>query len=113
PADLSMYDAIAVFPLGYNYFPFDTLSPTTQRHLIDYLKSGGRLYAESRSFFLSHYRNDSLHYDYDTLWHFIGLQAEYIDAVEVTYDGIEGIDSEFTTGLHAEVPWNYGSGGSD
>ncbi|HZK76476.1 MAG TPA: hypothetical protein VFD13_06165, partial [Candidatus Kapabacteria bacterium] len=99
PKDLPNYDAIFVFPDGY-----DSIKFSDQISLIDYLKAGGRLYAETGSFdgmfFL---RNpfgpyDTIH-DPDTLWHFLGLRREIIDNVVNTYELYFGVDSEFTAGL--------------
>jgi hypothetical protein len=102
PPDISQYDAILFFPDSRNGYPSDTISIEDEFRLIDYLKNGGRLYAEG-GFFLSGFQYpDTLLYD--TLWQFLGLQFESVDDIEVSYDAVHGVDSEFTHGIDTTWP---------
>jgi hypothetical protein len=113
-AALSIYDAILMFvPPNYGY-PSDTLSITDELQLIGYVRNGGRLYAEAwrgssadaSLFLLKPSPNDTSQDPEDTLWHYLGLQAEFYEAIFDYYDTIEGIDSEFTRGLR--IPQTFG-----
>ncbi len=97
PPNISQYDAILFFVDGYES-PSDTISIEDKLRLIDYLKNGGRLYAEG-GFFLSGFQNPN-----DTLWRFIGLQFEGQDDIEVSYYRVHGVDSEFTKGIDTSWP---------
>jgi hypothetical protein len=97
PADLSPYDAVLLFPDISNYDLQDSLSVTEELNLIDFIKGGGRLYAESNLFL----RFWNATFDpQDTLWHFLGLSQEGLDELEDGYISFFGVDSEFTRGLN-------------
>ncbi len=102
PPNISQYDAILLFVNGLMKIPSDTIAIEARFRLIDYLKNGGRLYAEG-GFFLSGFQHpDTLLYD--TLWRFMGLQFEGLDAIEVSYNSVHGVDSEFTKGIDTSWP---------
>jgi hypothetical protein len=109
-----LYDAILMVLSGRNGFPVDTLSIADQLRLIYYLKSGGKVYAEAirnsadADLFLTlnSLPNDTIPDPYDTLWHYLGLQAELEEATFDYYDTIEGVDSGFTRGL--QIPQLFG-----
>jgi hypothetical protein len=109
PPNISQYDAILLFVESRNEAPRDTISIEDEFRLIDYLKNGGRLYAEG-GFFLSgmQYPDTLL---YDTLWRFMGLQFEGLDAIEVSYYRVHGVDSEFTKGI--DTSWAQDPFGED
>ncbi len=92
PTDLSEYDAVAILRQGW----YDSLRVGDQLSLIQYLKAGGRVYAENSGFFLG---------QRDTLWHFIGLHSEQTDNLLRYCDSAIGVDSEFTRGFTSKVQW--------
>jgi hypothetical protein len=107
PTDLSGYDALLIqfhFPDGEN----DTLTASEKLTLIDYVKTGGKLYLENPSFrFLaSSDKPNNPDLPEDTLWHFLGLSSEGGDALVARYSAFWGVDSEFTKGLN--VPHDAG-----
>ncbi len=100
PSDLDGYDAVFLFP-GYRSVAPDTLTHSNALSLISYLRSGGKLYAESGSFLSNNSSTDSL--SADTLWHYLGVELELYQQTEVWFDSVYGVDSEFTRGI--EVSW--------
>jgi hypothetical protein len=107
---LSAFDAVMLFPI-------DTLPIANQMELINYLKSGGRLYTEGAPFFLNENNGptDTIPDPEDTLYHFLGLYAQLFDDLEDAYDLFFGVDSEFTRGFsvpHAHDPIDQDVGGT-
>ncbi len=109
PAHLSQYDAILFFVDGRNEVPTDSISIEDKFRLIDYLKNGGKLYAQG-GFFLSGFEYPDTLVS-DTLWRFLGLQFEAQDAVAVSYYAVHGVDSEFTKGI--DTSWQQDPFGLD
>src|ERR1035437_72685 len=90
PSDLSIYNAVLVKD--------DTLSVIDQLTLIDYVKSGGKLYIESNLAFLASSQTGKPSAK-DTLLHYLGLTSEAIFDGAANYDLFWGVDSEFTHDL--------------
>ncbi|SRR5579883_1005087 len=97
PAAISNYDAILLFT---SRSAADTLSYGDQLRTIDYLKNGGRVYVQG--FPLLHGDPGA---SIDTLWHFLGDESEFCEAIEVWWDAYSGIDSEFTKGI--TLTWTH------
>lgn len=103
PNDLSKYDAVLI--LFDPSTSSDTLSFRNQMNLIDFLKSGGRLYAEGRGFLRNdaEFELDNFPDPQDTLWHFIGLRSDLCEGVEGQIDTVYGVDSEFTKDFKVSI----------
>jgi hypothetical protein len=99
PADLSDYDALMIVRAGWASQD-GLLNAEDQLRIVNYLHSGGRLYAEAGNF-----RSTSKD-DRDTLWTFIGDARETLTASGVWIDSILGVDGEFTEGLAFFHPFN-------
>jgi hypothetical protein len=90
PPDLP-FDAVFVQTQGWSQDPL--LDSISQIRLIEYLKDGGRFYAEGDAF------RSTKDGASNPLWDYLGDSAEYYASIVVDLTRIRGIDSEFTAAM--------------
>jgi hypothetical protein len=97
PSDIS-FDAVFVRSNEWSDEPlFDSAS---QVNLVDYLKNGGRFYAEGGAF------RSGKEGVTNILWDFLGDSSEMYTAMVIDLTRIQGVDSEFTEGLdYSDEPY--------